>query len=177
MREIRWSHTIVVLTAASVLQTGVFDQVLIFGRVRVDLMLMVVLGVGMSAEAPTAALLGFITGLAVDLFRSGPFGLHALLFCLAGWSLVIARDRMLQAGSSFRTVQGAVAASVITAATWIGAAIFGQTSPSFTNRTLVDLAWVGLVAAVLVHPAELVGRWMVRPSSRSGNRTDLVRSE
>ncbi len=177
MISARWSHVLVVLTAASVLQTGIFDQLLILDRVRIDLLVMVLLGVGLTADPRSAAVLGFFTGLSVDFFRSGPFGMHALLFLFAGWLLGMTRDRMLLADGSFRTVQGAVAASSITAATWIGAAVFGQTPPPFNTQTLVDLLWIGLVGAVLVHPADRVAQWMLFRRPGRTPRTDLARSE
>ncbi len=177
MIGVRWSHTIVVLTAASVFQTGVFDQLWLFGRVRIDLLLLLVLGVGLTADTRTAPVVGFLIGLVVDLFRFGPFGLHALVFTLAAFVLANSRDRMLLAGASFRTLQGGTAAAVLTAATWIGAAVFGQEAPDFDQDTLVSLAWVVIVGSVLVHPAEVVARWMLdQPSSqRRVPRRDVVR--
>ncbi len=166
-----------VLTAASLIQTGLLDQLLILDRVRVDLLLIVLLGIGFSADTPTAVLLGFTTGLVVDLFRFGPFGLHALLFCLAAWMLVLAKERMLQSGGLFRTVQGAIASILVTAATWVGAAVFGQNSPPFTNTTLIDLLWVGLIGAVLIHQAERVGRWMIHDALTRLPQTDMVRTQ
>lgn len=176
--RIRWAHVVVVLTAASVLQTGIFDQTSLFGRIRIDLLILVMLGIGFATDQRTAALLGFVTGLTVDLFRFGPFGLHALLFCLAGWLLATGRDRMLQAGSSFRTVQGAIAAATITGATWIGAAVFGQTPPPFDNETLLDLLLIAIVGGLFVHPADRIGQWMVISRiSRGIPRKDMVRVE
>jgi rod shape-determining protein MreD len=174
---IRWNHVVVVLTAASVLQTAIFDQVLLADRVRVDLLLLIVLGVGHAADRRSAVLLGFVTGLAIDLFRTGPFGLHALLYCLAGWVLVQARERMLMAGTSYQLVQGAIAAAVLTAAVWTAAAVFGQSSPPFTSDTLTQLAWIGLVGGLLVKPADRVAAWMLDARRGAAPRSDLVRVE
>ncbi len=178
MTSVRWSHVIVVLTAAIVLQTGLLDQAWLFERLRVDVMVLLVVAVGLRADARTALILGFLLGLFLDLFRFSPFGFHALLFCLGAWLVASTRIRMLQAGTSFRTIQGGIAVGLVTASTWVGGAVFGLGAPPFDNRTLAQLAIIIVLGAVLIHPASRVAAWMISaPRSSATPRPQVVRAE
>lgn len=166
--NIRWGASALVVISAVVVQSAGFDQAEIFGRGRLDLPLLLVVGIGFVARADEAAILGFGVGLLVDLTQFGPFGLHALVYCLAGWALAETRIRMLEAGASFRTVQGAGAVALVTAVTWFAGGIFGQDPPRGSDW-LVRLALSALLGAVLVHPVARVAQWMVGPRSAAGD--------
>ncbi len=175
---IRWPQTIALLAGLSVMQVGVFDQFWIGGRVRIDLLLLLVVSVGLTVDIRDATKLGFVIGLVVDLFRFGPFGLHALIFCLAGWALANNGARMLQVGPGFRVAQGTLAVLLVTAATWTTAAVFGQRPPAFGNDSLIDIGLAAIVGGVLLGAFGPLTATLV-PSS-PGNRTprgDLVRAE
>ncbi len=173
---IRWPQTIAVLAALSIVQSAVFDQFWLGGRVRIDLLLLVVVSAGTTADPRHAALLGFVTGLVVDLFRFGPFGLHALIFCLAAWVLANNGARMLQMGTGFRLAQGAVAVMLVTIATWVAAAVFGQRPPAFGNAAMASLALTALVGAVLLGPVGRAVSHMVPTGQRRPTRSDVVRA-
>ncbi len=158
---IRWRHALAGIGCAVLLQVAVFDQILVADRLRLDLPLFLVIGIGFAASSTNAAILGFAVGLAVDLFQFGPFGLHALVFCLVSWALAEAKLRALQPGRSFRTVQGGMAAIAVTSVTWLAGAVFGQSPPEFSVRSLVLLALTGVVGGVVVHPATVLGEWML----------------
>lgn len=177
--QTQWTTTFAILAALSVVQVGVFDQVWIGGRVRIDLMLLAVVSIGLRAEVRQATVLGFVIGLFVDLFRFGPFGLHALIFCLAGWVLASNGTRMLQVGAVFRLLQGAFAVLIVTAATWTTAAVFGQRPPAFGNESLISIGLTALVGGVLLTPMEAITRRMVASGNTSSRvpRTDLVRAD
>lgn len=175
----RWPQTLAILTALTVAQVAVFDQFWIADRVRIDLLLLVVVSVGLRAEVRQATVLGFVIGLFVDLFRFGPFGLHALIFCLAAWALANNGARMLQVGPAFRLAQAAVAVLLVTAATWTTAAVFGQRPPEFGNESLINIGLTALVGGVLLTPIDWVTSKMVAtsPSASRTPRPDLVRVE
>ncbi len=175
----QWPRTLAILAGLSVVQVSVFDQFWIAGRVRIDLLLLLVVSIGLRADVRQATLLGFVVGLFVDVFRFGPFGMHALIFCLAGWVLANNSARMLQVGPAFRLAQGTMAVLLVTAATWSGAAVFGQRPPAFGNESLISVGLTSLIGGVLLTPTDWVTRRMVAVSSVSSRvpRTDLVRSE
>lgn len=129
-------------------------------------------GIGFAALPNQAAVQGFVIGLATDVFQFGPFGLHALVYCLAGWSLATLRLRVLEAGASFRTIQAAGAVAVVTVMTWFAGRTFGQASPP-ASQWLGRLAVTSLCGAILVHPATRLGRWMLNEEESS---TEAVRS-
>ena len=173
---IRWPQTIAVLAALSVLQAAVFDQFLFAGRIRVDALLLVVVSVGLSASVRDATVLGFVCGLFVDLLRFGPFGLHALIFCLAGWALASNGSRMLQIGAGFRLAQGSVAVLLVTAATWTTAAVFGQRPPAFGNASLIAVGLTAVLGGVLLWPIGRLTSTMAVAATRRTQSSDVVRT-
>lgn len=173
---IRWPQTIAALSALTIVQAAIFDQFWLAGRVRVDLLLLVVVSVGLSASVRDAMVVGFVVGLFVDLFRFGPFGLHALIFCLAGWALASNGVRMLQVGPGFRLAQGTVAVLLTTAATWTAAAVFGQRPPPFGNQSLVDIALISLIGGALLWPVGRVANGMLVAGQRRTPTSEVVRT-
>jgi len=163
----------------SVVQIGVFDQFWIGGRVRIDLLLLAVVSVGLQTDVRQATLLGFVIGLFVDVFRFGPFGMHALIFCLAGWVLANNGARMLQVGAAFRIAQGTIAVLLVTAATWSAAAVFGQRPPAFGNDSLLSIGLTAVAGGLLLAPIDLITRRMIDAGSATSRvpRTDLVRAD
>jgi rod shape-determining protein MreD len=173
---IRWPQTVAILSALSILQAAVLDQFWLGGRVRIDLLLLVVVSVGWSASARDAALFGFVTGLFVDLLRFGPFGLHALIFCLAGWALANNGARMLQVGAGFRAIRGMAAVLLLTAATWVAGAVFGQRPSALGDGPLLTLGLVALVGGLVLLPIERLAAVMVPSAPRRTPTADVVRT-
>ena len=159
--RVHWPQTLALLSALTIVQAAILDQFWLGGRLRIDVLLLVVVSVGLSASVRDAMVLGFVIGLFVDLFRFGPFGLHALIFCLAGWVLANNSARMLQIGPGFRLAQGTVAVFLTTVATWVAAGVFGQRPPPFGNTTLIELGLVSLIGGVLLLPLSRLTRWMI----------------
>ena len=173
---VHWPQTIAVLAALSIVQSAVFDQFWFAGRVRIDLLLLLVVSIGSTSSPRDAALVGFVAGLVVDLMRFGPFGLHALVFCLAGWVLANNGVRMLQVGAGFRLAQGAVSVLLVTAATWTAAAVFGQRPPAFGNEAMISIALTAVVGALLLGPIGRLASHMVPADQRRPSRPDTVRA-
>ena len=175
--RIPWAKSLAILAALSVVQVAVFDQFWIGGRVRIDLLLLAVVSVGLQAEVRQATLLGFVIGLFVDVFRFGPFGLHALIFCLAAWMLANNGARMLQVGAAFRIAQGTIAVVLVIAATWSAAAVFGQRPPAFGNDSLISVALTAVAGGLLLAPIDAITRRMIAagPIPPRVPRSDAVR--
>jgi rod shape-determining protein MreD len=77
---------------AVLLQTTLFAQVRIF-EVAPDLVMLTVIAVARRLDAEPAVLLGFTSGLAMDLLGSSPLGLRALVLTLIAYTTVRMRDR------------------------------------------------------------------------------------
>ena len=77
---------------AVIVQTTLFAQVRIF-EVAPDLVMLTVIAVGRRLDAEPAVLLGFTSGLVMDLLGSSPLGLRALVFTLIAYATVRTRDR------------------------------------------------------------------------------------
>lgn len=77
---------------AVLLQTTLFAQVRLFD-VAPDLVMLTVIAVARRLDAEPAVLLGFTSGLAVDLLGSSPLGLWALVLTLIAYATVRTRDR------------------------------------------------------------------------------------
>jgi rod shape-determining protein MreD len=161
MSGIRWGYALLAIVTATVAQAVVFDQALLFGdRVRIDGPLLLIVGLGFVADTKDAALLAFVTGLMVDLFQFSPFGLHALVYTLAVWSIGVARVRLLQPGTGFRVVQGASAVVLVTGLSWLVGAVFGQDPPRGW-RAATGLAGAAVAGALLGNAMTRVARWMI----------------
>lgn len=172
---VRWPVALLVMLTTVLVQASGFDQVALPANSRLDLPLLLLVGIGLVGSANTAALAGFVLGLMVDLFQFGPFGIHALVYCLAAWTLVNARVRILEAGASFRTIQGAGAVVVVTALTWFVGGVFGQDPPPF-DQWLPRLGWSAIFGAILVHlAARLAGRMLVDVASAASSEPARVR--
>ena len=77
---------------AVLLQTTLFAQVRLFD-VAPDLVMLTVIAVARRLDAEPAVLLGFTSGLAMDLLGSSPLGLRALVLTLIAYATVRTRDR------------------------------------------------------------------------------------
>jgi rod shape-determining protein MreD len=152
-----------VIVTVVVVQVAVVDAVHPVGGVRLDLPLLLVLGFGFAARPPDAAVLGFATGLLLDLHQLGPLGLSALVFGVAAWGLAVGRVQVLEAGPVFRTLHGGLAALSVSGLLWISGGVLDQ-DPVRAGWPLV--AWsagMAVSGAVGVHPATALARRLLRP--------------
>ena len=174
---IHWPQTIAVLSALTVVQAAILDQFWLGGRLRVDILLLVVVSVGLTASVRDATVLGFVIGVFVDLFRFSPFGLHALIFCLAGWTLANNGARLLQIGPVFRLLQSTVAGLLTTVATWVAAGVFGQRPPPFGYDTWIEVGLVSVVGGVALWPiGRLTQLMVVGGPTRRTPQAEVVRA-
>lgn len=161
MTGLRWGLTALVTFTVVVVQVAVFDVVRPLG-LRVDLPLLLVLGVGLTARRADAAVVGWGTGLLVDLHHLGPLGLTALVYAVAGWSLADSRRRAVEPGPAFRTVQGVLAAVGITWVLWVGGVLLGRGGAGLGWWLVGWSTEAAVVGAIGVHPAAAVGRRLRR---------------
>ncbi|MGH1505043.1 MAG: rod shape-determining protein MreD [Acidimicrobiales bacterium] len=159
--HISWPHALAAIVGVVVVQVANFDRILLADKVRIDLPMLALIGIGFAAPPTTATVLGFVLGVTLDLFHLGPFGFHALVYCLVAYSLAQAKLRALQPGRAFLTFQGMVAAAVVTAVVWLAGAVFGQSPPKFDLGNVGVLLVVACIGGIAVHPATRLGGWMI----------------
>lgn len=90
---VSWVRASIGIVVVIMIQLSVFDQVLVGGLLEVQLPLLMVVAVAMSARPDEAALFGFQCGLILDLFHIGPFGQFALAYCLVAFAIAAGAAR------------------------------------------------------------------------------------
>jgi len=149
-----------VLLSAAVLQRGVLSQVRLAG-VSVDVFLLLAVGAGIAAGPERGAVIGFISGLTLDLLVATPLGLSALVYCLAAYltgrfhGTTVRSSRWLTAGLV------AVASAAAVGGYALLAELLGQEG-AVGPRLPVLLVVLPVVNALLTPPVLRVLRWAVR---------------
>ena len=158
-------YGLLVVTAA-VLQRAVFSQVRIDGVV-IDALVVLAVAAGVTGGSERGALVGFASGLALDLMVTTPFGLGAVSYLAAG-----AMAGFLEMGlvRSARWLTMAVAG--LSAAAGVGlfaliGTLLGQRL-MVTGHLLLVCAVVAASTAVLVLPTARACRWAEQDATRMG---------
>jgi len=95
MREDPRLRMPLMLLAALLLQTTVLARMRLFG-VMPDFMLLVAVAAGITAGPVRGAVVGFTSGMLIDLFLPTPLGLSALVFTLVGYAVGVANTGVLR---------------------------------------------------------------------------------
>ena len=150
-------RTALVLLLALCLQVAVLPWLTI-GGAQFDVMVLVGIAAGLVGGPERGARVGFVSGLLWDLVVSGPLGLSALAYCLAGYFV----------GSAQRSVVGptwwapipsaALAAGGATIFYAVVGTLLGDGSWIDTETITIALV-VALGAALLVLPAMRILAW------------------
>ncbi len=152
------------VVVALTLQLSLFSELRVAGATA-NLLLLVAVAGGIAGGAQRGAIVGFVAGLAFDLFLQTPFGLSALAYCLAGYAV------------------GSLQSSVLRAAWWIpvasaaggsalGLALFALVGEVVGEGGLVGgrlatiMGVVCIVNALLAVPAIRAMRWALEDPSR-----------
>lgn len=164
MRGLRAS---LVLLGVLLLQATVVGPIEIAGA-RPDVVLLVPVVAALVAGPDRGAVAGFAAGLAADavLWRTTPFGLAALSYCLTGYLVGTFQATVLRAtwwlpvaaavlGSAIGITAYAVAGSVVGLAGVVSASL------------VVMIAVVAVVNSALVLPATRLARWVEEPADRT----------
>jgi rod shape-determining protein MreD len=146
-----------VLFTVAVLQRGLFSQLRI-ADVSVDVFLLLALVGGMTAGPERGAIIGFFSGLTLDLLVQTPLGLSALVYCLAGFAAGRLQGTVLRANRFLPRLLVAALSAATVAAYAVVAEVLGQ-----NNALSPDLPVIMLVVAVanaLLYPlARRVVSW------------------
>ncbi|MHB8670507.1 MAG: rod shape-determining protein MreD [Acidimicrobiales bacterium] len=147
-----------VLIAALVLHTAVMGHVRVDG-VAPDLMLTVAIAVAFVRGPEAGAILGFLTGLAVDLVvNTTPLGLSALAFTLVGYTVGAIQGGILRPAWWIPLMTAFVASASGEALYALSGALVGQTQ-LVTARSGTIVLLVGALNAVLLPVVLRTVRW------------------
>lgn len=155
-------RVLLVIALAVVLQMAVLDEVRPAG-VHPELLLLVGVCAGLTAGPERGAVVGFLAGLAADLFLPTPMGLSALTYCLVAFAVGSLQSGILRATwwIPVATALAASAAGIVLYA--LVGAMVGQSQLLEPRRLLVIASMVALMNALLAPPATKVVSWSLRP--------------
>jgi rod shape-determining protein MreD len=146
-----------VLFTAAVLQRGLFSQIRVAG-VSIDVFLLLALAGGMTTGPDRGAVLGFFSGLTLDLLVQTPLGLSALVYCVAGYGAGRLQGTVLRANRLLPRVLMA-ALSVATVAGYAAIAeLLGQET-ALSSQLPVIMLVVAVANAILYPIARRVVAW------------------
>lgn len=147
---------LLVLTAL-ILTLSVLTRVRIAG-VMPDLMLLLAVAAGITGGQSSGAVVGFGSGLAIDLFLQTPLGLSALVFSMVGYAVGTAQTGILRsiwwipvltafvasaAGEVLFALAGAMVGEtqLVSGRLWVVALVVGATNALLTPLTVRSMAW------------------------------------
>ena len=147
----------IVISVSAFLQYAVFNQFRL-ADVSADLLLVVAIAAGINAGAERGAVVGFVSGLCLDLMVVTPFGLGAISGLVAG--VVAGRLEAATVHSArWLTMTIAVLSSGAGVLTFvISGSLLGR-SEMWSLRVLAVIAIVGISSAILVFPMIRACRW------------------
>ncbi|MBK9181025.1 MAG: rod shape-determining protein MreD [Acidimicrobiales bacterium] len=152
-----WVRVPLVLVAAVVLQTTLVAELRLFG-VNGDLLLLLAVAAGLVGPPQRAAVVGFASGLGLDLVVETPFGLSALAGCLTAYVVASIQTVVLRATWWIPMLTAAAATALGIGIYALGGYVLGERqllSGELARIILVQAA----VNAVLIRPAVWVQRW------------------
>lgn len=148
---------LIVIATAALLQYTVVTQFRILG-VSADLLLVIAIAAGMVGGAERGAIVGFASGLCLDLMVTTPFGLCAISGLVAGVVAGLLEEATVHSArwltmaiASMASVVGIVSFAVV-------GSLLGR--PDLLSGHLVTISGiVGIASAALVFPALRACRW------------------
>ncbi|MEJ7844717.1 MAG: rod shape-determining protein MreD [Acidimicrobiales bacterium] len=155
-----------VLVGALLLQASVIGPIEIAGA-RPDVVLLVPVVAALVAGPDRGAVAGFAAGLAADavLWRTTPFGLAALSYCLTGYLVGSFQAGVLRATWWLPVAAAALGSAAGLIAFAVAGTVVGLVG-AVSGSLLAMIAVVAIVNAALVLPATRLGRWVEAPADR-----------
>jgi len=147
---------LVVLTVL-ILDLSLFTRVRVAG-VMPDLMLLLAIAAGITGGQVRGAVVGFGSGMVVDLFLQTPLGLSALVFSVVGYTVGTAQTGILRASWWIPVVTAFVASAAGVLFFALAATVVGDTS-LVTARLGLVMALVGVMNALLAPLAVRMMAW------------------
>lgn len=154
-----------VLMLFLVVHLTILDRVQIFG-VSPDGMMLLAVTAGIVGGPRFGALMGFASGLALDLFLETPMGLSALVFCLVGYAVGSIQGGVLRAAWWIPVLTTLVASAAGELVYALVATVVGQPN-LVTPHLLVVAGVVGVTNAIAAPLALRVVRWSIATPERT----------
>lgn len=146
-----------IVVSTLVIQLAVLDDVTLF-HTHPDALLLVAVAGGLVGGPQRGAVVGFLAGLAADLFLATPFGLSALAFTLVGFGVGMARASLIQPAWWLTPVTGALASAAGVVVYALLSATVGQYQV-LGDRLVVVVGVVALANGVLALVVVPMVRW------------------
>lgn len=147
----------VVVVGALVLQASLFAR-FSFEGARPEVLVLVALMAGFVAGPEDGAIIGFATGLALDVLVSTPFGLSALVYTVAGYATGSVTSSVLRSAWWIASLVGAAGSAAVMLVYPLVGAVLGE--PTLSGPSLGTIVVVvSAVNAVLAPLAAVALRW------------------
>lgn len=154
-------RTTAILVLSLVLQASVLTRARV-SDVSIDLMLVLALAAGLSGGPERGAIIGFFSGLLMDLLLQTPFGLSALTYLLVGYLAGAATSLTVRSSRWFPVAVGGLGGAGGVLLFVLLGELVGQPLSSTPGLTRI-VVLVGLSCAVLVLPVRAMLSWSMRP--------------
>ncbi len=155
-RDPRLRVPLVILTAL-LLQVTLLARLRFFGVVP-DLMLVIAVAGGITGGPARGAVIGFASGMAIDIFLETPLGLSALVFSLVGYSVGAVETGILRAAWWIPVLTAFLACMAGEALFALAAQVVGRPG-LLTARLGAVVIIVGVTSAILAVPVVRVVGW------------------
>lgn len=158
------------LLTAAVLQRGLFSQLRV-ADVSADLFLLLSVVAGMTGGSDRGAVVGFFSGLVLDLLVQTPLGLSALVYCLVGFGAGRLQGSVLRTGRALPVMLVALASAAGVGLYAVVAEVVGQVS-AVTARlpaVMIVVAGIDVLLYPLVRPI-VAWAWDDEPGLRPATR-------
>jgi len=163
VRSVRIALLIVVIV---VLQTTLFSRLRIAG-VAPELGLLIAVAIAYREGPVVGAVVGFVTGLAMDCFLATPFGLSALAFALTGYTVGVAQGGILRSSHLAAPLVGGLG-SLAGGLIFAGLAVLAGQEQLVEWRTLLVVVIAASFNALLSYAVFPVAQWAARPPAPAG---------
>ncbi len=164
----RFRVPLVILTAL-IIDLSVLSRVRVVGTMA-DLMLLLAIAAGITGGPVRGAVVGFVSGMAVDLFLQTPLGLSALVFSIVGYAVGTAEAGILRSSWWIPVLTALVASVAGELAFALIGSVVGDTRLA-PGRLFVVISVVGAMNALL---APLTIRTMAWAFGRAPTRRSYV---
>lgn len=155
-RDPRLRLPLVVVTVLFV-QLTILTHVRVFG-VMPDAMLLLAIAGGMTGGPTAGAVIGFGSGMAIDLFLQTPMGLSALVFSLVGYAVGLLEATMLRSAWWIPVVTTFVASAAGIVLFAVAGSVVGERE-MVTGHLLTIVLVVAVANAVLAPLVIRLVRW------------------